>query len=356
MTWQQKTVSKPLVDGIEQIAGQLDSAATVIDTTLGTAISILNTAKALYGTISDPYYAAMSAVLDELENLINDTFGAKIGYIIVTPNYAEEIDKVSPSDISLSLVRERLGFFTQSDDSPKRSGRHDILGNKLLTPKEIITLLRRSLYDTKDENRPTSSASGYIAALGFMITAPNMQDFTPLLKRLNDVLDLQEFKDWFDDLLDSLDEVDPTYESSLKSKKPDWEGTSLVKLFPDLEKQRDALLDMVGTLRGYVNTADDAIVDLINIMQKKVQKLKALVEDIKNIIESIKNALTATGVYTMTVTGVGGAPLLEQSFRDPFLESLSDNGYSAAVVFAAEGANSDAAVQSIENLIGLLVS
>jgi len=356
MTWEKKTISSPLVDGIENIAGQLDSAATALDNTLGTALDVLNTAKSLYAAGSDPYLAAMSAVIDELENLIKDTFGAKITYIVVHANYAENIDKVTTDNVALDFVRQRLGFKPVAEGEKKRQGRYDEWGNKLITPKEIIQVLRSSLTDNHDEFRPTSSDSGYIAALGMMITAANLQDFTPLMQRFIDVLDLKEFEKWFDDLLKSLDEADPTGETLGRAQKPDWEGKRLTDVFSGLKKQEKVLLDMVGSLRGYLNTADDAIVDLINIISKKVNVLKNIVSDLKDLIESIKNALTATGVYTMVVSGVGGANLLKESFKDPYLESLPENGYSAAVVFVAEGSNSDAAVLAIENLAELLVS
>jgi hypothetical protein len=341
MSWQQKAIVPPLVNGFEDIAKQLDSAATALDNTLGAALSLLDVAKALYVASSDPYAAAMLAVLDELQKLLDDIFNANVSYIVIHADYAERVNELTSQEI--------LTF------GATQTKRYDLLGNKLLTPRDIIRTLTRSLDDQNDPKRPQISTSGQVACLGMMVTAADIEGFLPLLDSLNQVIGLKELEEWWDKLFQSQDEVDPDDKYKYRTQKPDWEGKKLPDLFPILKDQQAQLQKMINTLRGYLTSADDAIIDLINIMSKKISTLQNIVADFKAIVEEFNNAIAATGVHTLSFSGTGGNELLKQEFRDPYLEGLTNNGYSLAVVFVAGGPGAEGGVTAINALSELLI-
>jgi len=287
----------------------------------------MDAAKVLYTAGGDPYRAVVENVLDTIQNFVNDTFNAGVHQIIVTPE---------------GVVRP-AGYDPISKLYYRSTTKGDVKGNKLLNPKEIIANLQQSLYDLGDEDRPQFSDDAQIVALGFMVTAPDFGKLIPLVEGLLAVFEISELRNWYETLQDRFKEdyVDAELGNPTKTV-PNWESKKLTDLSPMLKEQQKAFNKMMMTLRGYIHTADEAIIDLIDALTNKVEQLLDAVEYATKVLNLLKDAIAAEGIYVLSANTTGGTKALEIEFSDDELSELDDNGYSAAIVFVAGGPSATA--------------
>ena len=322
MPWQKKDIAPPLIDGMEQVAAGVDTVVSATDAILGTALSVLNVAKNFVAGTVDPTAALANQIIAELDSLITSIFATGAYNLIVTPN-----------NIDLKEIK------TFSDVS----------GIPLMTPSKAINYMRSSFDDVGDINRPRFSDSDVVSGIGFMVTAPDAKGFSDALAAFTGALGLAEFNKFLDDF-NLMNGIDDGGDVQLASRKPDWTSKTLASI-PILADQESVLRDQLETFKGYQSNADDAIGDLIRIMERKLGILTSQADQLKGVIESIKNATLASGVYVLDIpTASGGNTYLKDSLVDSELRKLNKNGYTIATLFVGGGPTL-AAVETLKSLL-----
>lgn len=309
-----------------------------LESTLGTTLTLLDTAKAFLAGTSDPYTALFQALLDQVESLINDTFGAGVYQLYVNPF---EIQAPSSSEIAGSLTSVLNTNVTA--DTIKGASRAknswfqcDEFGIPTLTPAQVINHMVRSFEDEGDLKRPTFSSGSQVTAFGILITAPSISGMKDLLEPLMQVFEMRPFTR----LLEKLQSKTPLDDFPTPfSRRPDWNNTLSLSSIPILREQRDVLINALNLARGYVANADDSLGDLIRTIERKVQDLLSVVQQFNDLINKIKNATAASGAYIFDFPPQsGGVEAIKEALNaTPELRRLTANKYSAGVLFVGGG-------------------
>ena len=338
MPWEQKAIPSPLIDGMKDIASALAAPGQAVETILGTTADAIDIAKLFVTAQVDPLSALFLAVLDEIDELVNDTFGAGIYQLYVNPFEVqslgvEEIKTKFSTGISLDPTADEIKFIVQEKSSEYQ---FDNFGIPLMTPGTAINHMIRSFDDEGDLKRPIFSPSAEVCAYGIIVTAPSLAGFTPILEGLLAILDLKPFARLLNNLLKKS--VSAEFFIPRFSRKPDWNNTLSLSSIPILREQRDVLIDALNTVRGYVNNADTAISDLLSIIQRKIDALLDVVKAFNELIAKIQSAVAASGAYIFDFPPqIGGVEAIKSALRDPALAKLSQNGYSAGCLFVGGG-------------------
>ena len=347
MGWELKPIPAPLLSELEGLATSISSITQPVVTALDTAQAALDVAKAFVTTSANPTTALALALIDELENLNNDIFGTGVFQLVVQPFDASarktiprigEIPGFNAADTLIEI--EQAGSTLPAN----------FLGVPSLTPERTIRLITQSFDDEGDAQRPQFSDSASVTAFGFLVTAPDADEFASLLESLRAVFDLGPFER----LLERLKRVTNLETGGIAppiSRLPDWDSVRLNSVSP-LKETQDFINKQLNFLRGLVGVGDNALQDFIELIERKVSNLQAIIQEFNELINSIKSALNASGIWVLDVPpGVGGNNRLKQeieSNNDVF--NQLNNNLSAAVLYVG-GGPSLASVNAIRTLV-----
>lgn len=362
MSWSKTDVDLPLLNGIDDILGTLNQGASNLETVLNTTLTALDAAKVAYIASADPFSFLFESLLIEVENLINDTFNSSASVLICNPL---TLGKTVVEEVEGEFINTQAEFFTFENSHLKINNKNisykfDKHGIPQMTPAECINAMIASFEDLGDQQRPQFTSSAQVASFGVIITAPDLVGFVPLLTNLLDVFNLRPLSDLLNKYISkaNLDPLGNPDTSKVVSRAPDWTSYKLSSIGA-LGEQRNELIKILNTLRGYVETADNAVVSLINVIETKISNLLDTVSSFNDLITRLRSVSAASGVWTFNLpASTGGVELIQEQLRisaeDPDQRGVNllniDSGYTVGVLFVG-GGPSLSAVDTIRDLI-----
>lgn len=313
MPWMQRPLVPPLPGEAQDIVDVLDTVASGVLPILNAASTLLNAAQIFFQT-ADLYKALITALLNQTEALVNDLFGSGAFELVINPftvfNRRQELDKY---------------------------------GIPTLTPEEAVNLAIRSLDDLGDQGRPQFSPAANVSAFGILVTAPNVGVFLDILRGLLSLWTI-------DDLRFLIDQIERRTGAAPQSRQPDWDTLRFNQIGALGQIQKE-LLRVLAIAKGYVAVPDDAILDLINQLQRKVNILTLSIAAFQAVIDALTNTPALSGVYILDIpTGVGGNERLKKELKDPQFSALGLNQYTMMALYVG-GGPSAAGVDAIRQLI-----
>lgn len=386
MTWRKVPVTTPITDEIANVVSSLSSVTATLSALFAAITTLLEIAKAFVVGVIEPFEALVDAIITELETLINDLFAT--GFYVLTINPFEltnsaglikinqqrkllndeedaaiaqykaeekqlQIELFQASNAERSVINTKLAAIENKRTLKRNSLNNqrqileleradygfDSFGIPILTPSDCIAQAINSFDDLGDAERPILSDAVEVSAIGFMATAPGLDQFKTIIQEF---LAVFQIPDW-ELALFRFNEVSTT---TVPSTLPDWKSMRLNSFAPMDQLQR-ALIGVLETVKGFQVTASGNIQDLIDIMQARSTQLDKVSSD----LEALANAIgTATGVFTLNVPiGPGGVTRLKEELKDTFLECQKNN-YTIMTVFVGAGPGSAAAVDTLRGL------
>lgn len=136
-----------------------------------------------------------------------------------------------------------------------------------------------------------------------------------------------------------------------RSRQPNWYSWKLNSI-DLLHKQQQQLIRLINIARGYTTVPDTVVLDLIKLLEKKVKILQTVVKEFNELINDIKNALTKSGIYVLSIpSATGGNTYIKNQLKQHSFKKLEKNGYTFGALFIG-GGPSLAPVETVRNLIG----
>lgn len=312
MPWEQSDINGPVSEAVQDALTPVSNALGAVAPVLETANTLLDAAQTFVDGVKDPFAGLLDDAINELENLVNDTFGTGAFLLTVNP-------------FKLEGVR-------QFDD----------FGIPLLTPADCIELMVESFDDLGDEKRPQFSDSATVSAFGIMATAPDLAGLLDLIRELVALFSIPEWEL----VLSAHEERNNT--ANVSSVVPDWESLRL-NSFPPFDQMQRNVIGLLEAAKGTQVVPDSNISDLIGMIQKKVTRVQELTQSIQDILDQAAGSVT--GLYTFELDiQTGGNNLIKSQLRDPFLEQCVPNGYTIASLFVG-GGPSAVPVNNLKNLL-----
>jgi hypothetical protein len=367
VSWKKIPIKLPFLEEVTQLFSALKSGADAVSTVLEVGVTALNIAKAVYLAKADPFLFIFQALLSQLEDLINDTFNQGYYTLIVDPRkvsglritetnaaFATSVsvvddqgNPVPASEIAArALALEEAGLdptLTYKDMRAKvtekrKNWKFDNFGIPLMTPSQCVNHMIASLDDTGDPMRPVFSDTAQVSALGFIVTAPDIEQFVALAEPLLAILEIDQLADLLNEFLRRSNRT--TAEPS-GGTAPDWTANGRLADIEFLRQQRDALLGALAQIKGAVESADQAVVRLIDIITEKLNALNEVVESFSALLTKLQSILDAEGVFVFELDSNGGTNLIKQQLK-AFDASASDifaldSGYTFGVLFVGGG-------------------
>ena len=293
MPWQNKPLLPPLPPELLSIVSAFSTVGTTVGAVLQIAADLLEAAKLFYLAATDPYKPLVAAIIVEIEDLINDLFTTGVYQLIVDP-----FSIVTPGQ------------------------KKDRWGIPLLTPGQAINAAIKSFDDLGDINRPIFSPSSQVASLAVMITTPSFGELITLIESLISVLNI-------DDLRFLKIKLEREKNGRLpRSRPPDWSSVRLNQIETMAEIQT-VMLDNLSLVKGYIVVADAIILDLIDVISKKLADIQEAVDILNQLILNIQNIADMNQAYIMDLPlTVGGVELLKKELSDPALMANKVNQYT----------------------------
>ena len=290
MSWQQTKLLSPSNDDVKEVSEALSAILSQVTPVIDTAAAALEAAR--FFVTSPSENALVNVVLTlitELENFVNDLFQTNVHSLVVDPFRLFVHENAEQTQgYSLQAVRKT----------------YDEVGIPLMSPSQCLTEMVSSFDDFGDTDRPQFSSSAHVGAFGLIVTAPGLNEFRTLLEALNELIDFEPFKR----LLEHFDRRARVQVPDPQTPKPpDWDKSeTIANFFGQYSHLRDRLIDLLGVLKGYVISSRDAVTDLIEILETKLQILRDLTEALNSIIDAFLAAAGAEGIYVYTFEGTGG--------------------------------------------------
>ena len=408
MSWKQVNIDPKILEGLDEVSSAASSIVSAVSPVLDSVSSALNVAKVFFKGSNSPLQSIGVALIDEIQNLVDDTFNTGVYHLFVNP-------------YDLPIEPNKFGFKLLNQD-PSSDGTdiglpiektigvnsYDDFGNPKIKPSKMLRIITQSFYDQGDPERPLFSDDASVAAVGFMITAPDIDGFRDSIKAFQDFFGLP----FLDDLQERLEEKMDRLEGDLtsyggnpphrheyfansnlsgstkkgsieaynegekiephdhviingvmqetlghthklytpKAKEPNWSNQKIQDYVTILNDQYASLTSMLQYLKGLLITADDSIDDLIRTLERKLNTLRGLIEDINDVIQTITNLTRLSGVYLFDVpVGTGGVSRIVSEMNSPELKKLK-NSYSIAYIIVGGGPSA----QTVENIRILL--
>jgi len=361
--WSKKPIKLPFLPAIQTILGTVKAGADSLSALLDTALIGLNVVKTLFLAKADLFALLFSALITELENLINDTFNTGIYSITIDPRKISvpnirninlsfptsiDVENKTTTQIQSEIAAEKAanldpvltyeGMLFKAKEK-KKNWKFDNFGIPLMTPSQCVSQMIASFEDAGDPNRPIFSDNADICAVGFIVSAPDIDQFAILAQGFNALLGIDELLDLLNDIFRRTN--NPAFSGPKGGVAPDWTALARLSDFEFMRQQRDALLSAVNQLKGLVQGADSAIVKLIEIITKKVKDLDDLVEEFSALITKLQSALNANGIYVFDVDGPGGTNRIKTELRQTLASAndlfQSENGYSFGFLMVGGG-------------------
>lgn len=376
MGWKKSAVKLPFLAEVTQVLGVFRSGADALSAVLDAASKGLSVAQALYVSGRDPFSVLFGQLLTEVEALVRDTFDAGFYSLTVDPRKVSasrirQINAAFPTSLSLdtSLSTEQINSQSAKQQAAgtdpvltfnamkvraeyKRDNwKYDQFGIPLMTPNQCIQHMVASFDDEGDGNRPQFGTGAEVAAVGFIVSAPDLDKFIALAQPLLDVLDLEQLAD----IINSVKVKGRVGYSGFGGIAPDWESQAKISDFGFMKAQRDAILSVLAQVRAVADSGADRVVDrLLRSIQSKVQSLNDVTQEFSNLLGQLSSALDAQGIYVFTADGIGGNTFLKQELRtyqsSAANMSKDTTGYTFGFLLVGAGP-SLASVRTISDLL-----
>jgi hypothetical protein len=387
MSWHNVKIATPISKELAKVVGSLSTITTTLSTLANALVVLLEVAKTFILSTLEPFVLLVNAIITELENLINNLFSTGFYNLTVNPfelrpgptliSLAEQRKKLNDdykilqekfrSEI-ISLEKSRYGLGPKDNqiitdkissvktrqDAAKVSYDNSIsflgtirktvgynpLGIPVLSPRNAILAAIQSFDDLGDTNRPIFSDSAEVACIGFMATAPSLDQFLAIMRSF---LAVFEVPDWRLALTKYEEIQNP---SAVASVVPDWHSIKLNSFTP-MDLIQKSLIGALNTMKGFKVTAN-SISSLISIMEARAQQLEKLSNDLTSLANAINSA---TGLFILNVPlQHGGVNLLKSQLRDAYLE-CQDNEHTILTLFVGGGPSA----KSVDILRGLFL-
>lgn len=388
MAWKNATVNSPIPGALADIVSGTSVVTNTLSTLFSAITTLLEIAQVFVQDTVEPFESLVDAIITQLEQLINDLFGSGLFMLVVNPfeltnssalieiaesrrairdeeDIANAQYKLEEKQVQKALfnanpaesvaLQEQLNSIEARKiakkatldarrsilESTRVNAGFDSFGIPILTPRECILRAVDSFDDLGDDQRPQLSDAANVAAIGFMATAPGLDQFKALIEAFLAVFEIPEWRF----VLARLNEVSDV--STVVSQKPDWQSVRLNSFSP-MDKIQKTLLTVLATVKGFQITANESIQDLIDIMKSRSEQLDKISDDLEDLANAIG---TASGLFVLNVPiGSGGVNRLKNELRDPFLECQKNN-YTIMVMFVGGGVTA----QPVESLRSLFL-
>lgn len=319
MSWQKQNLIPPLPPEAQQIVDSLNTVVGTVSPVISAAVTILDAAKTFMVLMADLYAALMTALITEVENFVNDTFGSGAYELII-----------HPVDIYPGIKRDKYGF-------------------SKITPGDAINLAIKSFDDQGDPNRPQFSDGANVAAFGIMVSAPDIGVFIFLMEAIVALWKVNEFEE----ILNRAKKKKGKYKKKTLdyySSKPDWGSLRFnqIEYLGDLQKE---MLNLLAIAKGYATVPDNVLVDLIDALARKLELLNDTIAAIMLIINTIANIGQLADMWVLDIPlGPGGNKRIQQALVDAQLSGMKINKYSMLMLYVG-GGPSAAGVELIRSLL-----
>lgn len=282
--------AQSLQGNLQVVADALNAAATV--------------ARVFVSTNVDPTSALATAIISEIESVVDDFFSTGFFMLVITPN-----DLTKPG--------------------------YDPFGLATMTPNQALDAAVASFDDLGDSRRPQFSDQASVTGFGILATAVSVEDMIDKMSGLISVLNL----DGFDLYLRQARRTFPQPPVVPDSVSPDWVSTKLQDI-PGFSELHAAVQGFLQQFRGYLTTGDNFLDDFVTAIENKVNVITKAIDELNAAIDRFVGAVGATGVYFLDIAqSTGGNTYLKSQIPDSTLESLTENKYTVMVLFVAGGAD-----------------
>ncbi len=297
MTWTKKKVLVPLPEELEPIITLLTESATNVQSVLGPLSQALEAASALFVLGNDLFAAIMNELIELVEDLINDLFGAGLFQLIINP-------------------------FTISNETLRRDREADNEADQdnvtFITPDQAIKLAIKSLDDPGDLDvegnlkRPNFSESATVSGFGLLITVKDVNAYLELLKKL--------FTVWAtEDIEFAINKLERLQDTTPRSTGADWDSMRLNSI-GQLGAIQQRLLQTLALAKGYT-LVPEGLINLINLIIKKLDDLNEVLDVFIAVVNQLADIESLAGVYLFDLPPtVGGNEAIKAALPNPELQ------------------------------------
>lgn len=363
--WTSYNLNDAFPEAMADVAEALADAGAAIADPLLAAAELLKALGLLIVGYADPAAAALAAAILQAEIFINDlmqtgvyftyhlpqsitdvdfsanTEAEEKGYKLVSRGkYVYDFNADGDPDLVLPMVSGVSGepAFASAVDNALEQLKTGLRG--FASVDQWCTDVADSVFDDADPSSPRF-ISGRVGAVALILVVPSFLDFIEPIQAILDLLFGIEL---------NIQNLQPSinFPNSGAGRKPDWISMKLRDL-PHMQQLEAIALAVIGLLRPGLDILA-AVIAFGEMLVKKAEKLKALVDQIQALLTALAGALGQTGFYILKIDtsdgNFGFASALKESGDKPDLFGLDQ--VVGGVVLLAGGEEA-----SVEALLGL---
>lgn len=302
MTWTKKELLPPIPPEIQPLLDDITNASSTVIDVLNGFSSALEVAKLFFIAGNDLFAVIMDIIIQAIEDLINDLFGAGLFQLVVNP-------------------------FTIGSDTLRRARVDNQFNISIVTPDDAIKLAIKSLDDPGDIDpasitpdnplgnlkRPNFSAGSTVAGFGLLVTAKDINAYIEILSQLAKVWQTS-------DIEFAISQANKaTVPAIPRSTGADWDSLR-VNQIGSLGSIQNQLLKMLALTKGYT-LVPGGVVSLIEALQRKADDLSNTLEVFQAVFDDLTNIQALAGVHVLDIPPqVGGNDLLKASLPNPVIQ------------------------------------
>jgi len=277
---QWKPFTLPMIPGVPEAMDAVGTAAGILSGALDAMAGLLETLSGLVGAASDPLNAALAALIQLIQELVDTITG---------------------------LLNSGVYFYV--DKGPYfAGGRPDGL-------EGFLSRWEGSFDDVGDQNRPQFDGGigfgGSTSAMFFVVGGDDIEQLRPAMTALGKLFNVPALQ------LEETEEPILDYPASVEqglSTPPDWRSVKLADVIPPFEKLGQTLQRVIGMIsvgESYCKMLED----LAQVISDKAAALGQLGDEIQAVVDDIDALSAADGLYVLHVEAAG-LPALVQAIRD----------------------------------------
>jgi hypothetical protein len=139
---------------------------------------------------------------------------------------------------------------------------------------------------------------------------------------------------WNNDIIPIIESIESAY---VQSEYPDWKTVRLSDVYPELVELIDIGFDAVLSLFVAGSTIQEAVVELINAIQAKLDWLDSIIDLIDQLIADLDDMLNTTGLHALFVSSSNGIADLKTKLENATNVPFEGNGFFAGMSILAGG-------------------
>lgn len=384
-TWElSKQLGTPLGSGMTTVIEKMADATDSLKDVVNDLEVIFNKIEAFLKNNLDPISILFERFNQAMAIIMRDIGGLGGGFIVITPwnrMNRRYISYRAPVVLAASLANKDFSK-VHLQEIAEDSFNFTIPPIELpaMTPAEAFQELEKSFYNQDDPYRPRWTSNIKTTGMAYLIVPSTLNsDLTPFFDSLDALRSFFDFKDITDcvsdyrskleiyakDLKESqfanlgssvagagkgnnaflYNTTEATWTDSetgkpvkgvrasdfqLNTKLPSlhWHGLSVANI-PFFQVIVDAMLELLEWLTATIKTIRSGIMELFEIIKKRIFNFIDLIFNVLNAISSAASILTATGIYSCTISPeFGGIEHIIESIRasisSPANEAASD--------------------------------